>query len=93
MKFIWGRQNGFQVLLCNDNDGCVSEDKHIMGTYLHGFFDTPEILKKWLEHIGVKDLKISTVYGLSARSREYDRLAEHVRTNVDLQQIFNLMAL
>ena len=73
---------------CNDNEGCVSENKRVMGTYMHGFFDTPEILKKWLEHIGLVDVEVPEVYGLTARNREYDRLAEHVRKNMDMEQIF-----
>ncbi len=89
------RLSGFPLLTvnkrndisCNDNDGCVSQNKRVMGTYMHGFFDSPEILEKWLEHIGVKDVEIPEAYGLNARSREYDRLAEHVRKNVDMGKI------
>jgi adenosylcobyric acid synthase len=77
----------------NDNDGCVSINQRVMGTYMHGFFDTLEILEKWLEHIGVKDAEIPDAYGFTARNREYDRLAEHLRENVDMAQVFDLLAL
>ncbi|MBC2713795.1 MAG: cobyric acid synthase [Desulfobacteraceae bacterium] len=81
------KRNG---VACNDKDGCVSENKRVMGTYMHGFFDTPDMLKKWLEHIGVKSVEVPDVYGLNARNREYDRLADHVRANVDMEKILNL---
>jgi adenosylcobyric acid synthase len=76
---------------CKEQDGCVSENKRVMGTYMHGFFDTPEILKKWLEHIGIDGVEVSDSYGLNARNREYDRLADHVRENVDMEQVFKLI--
>ena len=76
---------------CHDEDGCVSENKRVMGTYMHGFFDTPGILIKWLEHIGINGLDVPEVYGLNARNLEYDRLADHVRANVDMEKIVNLM--
>ncbi len=75
---------------CHDKDGCVSENKRVMGTYMHGFFDTPDILKKWLKHIGVNGVDVPEVYGLNARILEYDRLAEHVRANVDMDQVLTL---
>jgi adenosylcobyric acid synthase len=77
---------------CNDQDGCISENQHIMGTYMHGFFDSPDILKKWLENIRIKNVEVPIVYGLNARNREYDRLAEHVRENVDMEKILGLIS-
>jgi adenosylcobyric acid synthase len=93
------RISGFPMLevykrngdVCNEQDGCVSENKRVMGTYMHGFFDTPEILKKWLKHIGIKDGEVPEVYGLNSRNREYDRLAEHVKENVGMDKILNLI--
>jgi adenosylcobyric acid synthase len=78
---------------CKEQDGCISENKRVMGTYMHGFFDTPEILKKWLKHIGINADEVPAVYGLNARNEEYDRLADHVRENVNLQKIIDLAAL
>jgi adenosylcobyric acid synthase len=79
--------------ICTDFDGAVSADGHIMGTYMHGFFDTPGILTKWLEHIGLKGINVPDIYGLKARNAEYDRLAEHVKENLDIDNILNLLAL
>jgi adenosylcobyric acid synthase len=77
--------------VCNEQDGCVSDNNRVLGTYMHGFFDIPEILKKWLEHIGIDGAEVPEVYGLTARKREYERLAEHVRENLDMEYVYKLI--
>ncbi len=69
---------------CMHDDGAISADGHVMGTYMHGFFDTPEITHRWLSSIGLSDLAVMpSSSGLAARSREYDRLATHVAAHLD----------
>jgi adenosylcobyric acid synthase len=75
---------------CRDEDGCVSMDKKIMGTYIHGLFDNPEILKYWLEHIGLSNLDVPDVGGIEARGRQYDLLAENFEQYVDVESIMRL---
>ena len=76
---------------CGDEDGCVSDDSKIMGTYMHGLFDNPEILKCWLEHIGLPGVNVSDVGGIEARSGQYDLLAEHFAKYVDVESIVRLV--
>ncbi len=77
---------------CRDEDGCVSNDAKIMGTYIHGLFDNPAILKSWLKHIGLNDIDVSDIGGIEARNREYDLLADHFEKHVDVEGIVNLVA-
>ena len=76
---------------CSDEDGCVSGDSKIMGTYIHGLFDNPAILKFWLNHIGLSGDDVSNIGGIEARNREYDLLADHFEKHVDLERIAKLV--
>jgi adenosylcobyric acid synthase len=76
---------------CRDEDGCVSGDARIMGTYMHGLFDNPEILKCWLDHIGLPDVKVSDIGGIEARSGQYDLLAEYFEKHVDVERIVKMV--
>jgi adenosylcobyric acid synthase len=77
---------------CQDEDGCVSGDSRIMGTYIHGLFDNPAILKLWLNHIGLKEIDVPAVGGIEARDRQYDLLAAHFENHIDVESIVKLIA-
>ncbi len=72
----------------DETDGSVSGPENVMGTYMHGFFDTPAILEKWLLRVGITDVSVSAVSGIEAQNRQYDRLATHIRENIDLAFLF-----
>jgi adenosylcobyric acid synthase len=76
---------------CRDQEGCISAAAKIMGTYIHGLFDNPEILKCWLNHIGLPDVDVSAVGGIEARNGQYELLAEHFEKNVDVDRIVQLV--
>ena len=76
---------------CQDEDGCVSADSNIMGTYIHGLFNNPEILKSWLRHIGLNGIDVSHIGGLEARNKEYELLAKHFEEYVDVESIARLV--
>jgi adenosylcobyric acid synthase len=77
---------------CRDEDGCVSADSKMMGTYIHGLFDNPSILKSWLNHIGLDGIDVSDIGGIEARNRQYDLLAEHFQKYVDVDRIIKLIS-
>ncbi len=77
---------------CGDGDGCISPDGRVLGTYLHGLFDTPEITRRWLAHIGLEKIQVDQRHGPVARDQAYDLLAEHMSRHVDLEGILGLMA-
>jgi adenosylcobyric acid synthase len=62
-----------------------------MGTYLHGLFDNPGVIKCWLEHIDIKDIDLSDVGGIEARDKEYDLLADHFEEYVDVKSIVKMV--
>ena len=78
-------------IACRDADGCLSTDGHVMGTYLHGIFDTPQITRRWLDHIGLPHLAVSRLHGPAARDRAYDQLAAHFIKYVDMPAIASLL--
>ncbi len=77
---------------CHDEDGCVSDDLKVMGTYIHGLFNNPAILKSWLNHIGLNDIDALSVGGIEARNKEYNLLAEHFQKHIDVEGIMKLIA-
>ncbi len=72
-------------------DGCIVADSGHMGTYIHGLFENPAVIAFWLRHIGLDNLQIPGVGGLDARDRQYDRLAAHFETHIDMDAILELI--
>jgi len=72
-------------------EGCRMTDSGIMGTYLHGLFDSPSVLRWWLESVGLSRVKVSDSYGPQSRDRNYHLLAEHLAAHVDFKKIEALL--
>lgn len=76
---------------CHDRDGCISADGKVLGTYVHGLFDTPKITCHWLRHIGLASVEVTQVHGPAARDEAYELLAEHMVRYVDVEAILGLI--
>ena len=76
---------------CEEGDGCLRSDGRVMGTYIHGLFDTPRITLRWLEQIGAAGIAVRQEYGPAARDRAYTQLAEHAERHLDVQKILGLI--
>lgn len=72
---------------CSDTDGCMSEDHRVAGTYMHGFFDSSQILSKWLKMVGL-DINYACDDMLALKEKDYILLKEHFEAHIDLGQIF-----
>ncbi|ACL02160.1 cobyric acid synthase CobQ [Desulfatibacillum aliphaticivorans] len=72
---------------CRDYDGAMSDNGRVMGTYMHGLFDSPAVLKKWLKSLGLEGLEIAEESGMQARDRQYDLLARHFEKHVDVEAL------
>jgi adenosylcobyric acid synthase len=72
-------------------DGCISGQGRLMGTYIHGLFDQPEIIRKWLAAAGIEGVRVAGLHGLAARERDYDLLAEHFERHVDMERVAALV--
>jgi adenosylcobyric acid synthase len=57
-------------------DGTISDDDQILGTYLHGLFDSAEAAQKILQWVGVELNCLLAIDDL--REQELDRLAAEV---------------
>lgn len=77
---------------CQDEDGCTTADGRVLGTYIHGLFDSPDITRLWLRNIGLDHLPVTQAAGPSVRDRDYDLLAEHFKSHVDTEAIESLMS-
>jgi adenosylcobyric acid synthase len=58
-------------------------NQKIAGTYIHGFFDSPEVLSKWLKFIGL-NLTCPDEDFASLKEKSYALLKKHFETHVDL---------
>jgi len=74
-------------------DGCASEDGRVRGTYMHGLFDTPGVLKKWLAEIGLPELEVANVQGFAARDAQYELLARYFENHADVDGMMALMGI
>lgn len=72
---------------CRRQDGCSAGRGRFLGTYIHGFFDSPAVTRRWLSSIGLEDVPISQLHGPACRNRDLDRLAEHFAEYVDVDRI------
>ena len=70
-------------------EGAISDDGQIMGTYLHGLFDHPDACQALLKRLGMMDA--AQVDYLAHRERELDRLADTLEAHLDMDAIMRLV--
>ena len=70
-----------RIITDNDGhlDGAISPNGRVWGTYLHGLFDNDALRHAWLRHLGWQGDG-----SLFDRQQAYNRLADHVRSHVDM---------
>jgi len=78
-------------------DGAVSPDGRVFGTYLHGLFDSGRFRSAFLSAIACRhsipfDADIARENFWQVKNRNYDCLAEHFETHVDIESILRIMA-
>ncbi len=78
----------------DEPDGALSADGLILGTYMHGFFDSAPlrgaILRNLARHKGIAPRDWGNA---TAAEDPFDRLAAHVRANLDMAQIRAIIGL
>ena len=75
----------------NDADGCAADNERVIGTYMHGLFDTPALITRWLAAVGLPGIDVPAEGGLVAKMQQYTLLADHVRRHVDMERISALV--
>ena len=76
---------------CDEKDGCITSDGAILGTYIHGLFDAPQVVRRWLAGIGLGHLTVGRLHGPAARDRAYEQLADHFAAHVDVDALMGLL--
>lgn len=68
-------------------DGCISDDKQIIATYLHGFFDCPEPTQAVLNWLGINDMEQPVIDINQHREVQLERLADICEKHLDMDKI------
>ncbi len=76
----------FAVLEGGREDGAVSADGHVAGTYLHGLFDTADASAALLRWAGLEAAPCTSLAAL--RESEIERLADCIENHLDLEGLF-----
>ncbi len=76
-------------------DGAVSEDGTVFGTYLHGIFDNSSFTRNFINRVR-KAKKLAPLPNTipdywQYKDEQYDKLADVVRENLDIDQIYRIM--
>jgi adenosylcobyric acid synthase len=79
------------VQLDTHNDGAVCGDDQIMGTYLHGLFESPDACKALLAWAGLCKVQTHDYHAL--RTAAINRLADAVEQHLDTTLLFSLLDL
>ena len=76
-------------------DGCVSADGNVMGTYIHGIFDNDGFRSKLMNYLRLKKgLKTTDGYRAdfkTIKERRYNELADTVRRNLDMKIVYDML--
>lgn len=77
--------------------GYVNSTGNIAGTYIHGIFDEVEFTRALLNGIrmrkGLEPIESEVKSFRQFKEREYDRLADMLRENMDIGKIYEIMGL
>ncbi|MGL4600736.1 MAG: cobyric acid synthase [Plesiomonas sp.] len=72
----------------NDNgqqDGCISQDQQIIGTYWHGLFDHPQACQHWLQWAGLHNAATIDIFALHEVA--INRIADAIEEHIDLDAL------
>ena len=79
------------------SDGAISPDGRAIGTYVHGLFNSYSLRRALLEQLaewkGVELPYTSDTGGQLSRDGEYDKLADTVRSNIDIDLLYQITGL
>lgn len=89
------KKSSHLIRLGEQGEGAVSEDWHVIGTYLHGIFDNSSFTRSYLnfirETMGREKYSGELVQFKQYKQNQYDRLADHVRNHVDMEKIYEIV--
>ncbi len=76
------------------NEGWGTTDGKVWGTYLHGLFESDQFRRSWLN--GLREGKglaplLETYSARERKEMEFDRVAESLRSSLDMQRLYEIM--
>jgi adenosylcobyric acid synthase len=78
----------------DEPDGALSADGRILGTYLHGLFDSPALRGALLRNLAARKGVAPRAWGAATPGEDpFDRLAAHVRASLDLAHLRRIIGL
>ncbi|KKB40554.1 cobyric acid synthase [Bacillus thermotolerans] len=76
-------------------DGAVSNDGRVLGTYFHGIFHNRAFTRAFMNQIrrqkGMKEITDAIRSDADRREEAYNLLAEHVRSHLNMEQVYELI--
>jgi adenosylcobyric acid synthase len=72
------------------DDGIINADNTVLGTYLHGLFDSPEMLSHWLRWAGLG--QVDEFDYPQFREAQIERLADEVEQCMPLDMLLKLLS-
>ncbi|MDF2546266.1 MAG: cobyric acid synthase CobQ [Anaerosolibacter sp.] len=77
------------------DDGASNMEGNVIGTYIHGIFDNIPFTRVILNNIrrqkGLEQVESSIESFEAFKEKEYDKLAEVIRTNVDMEKVYQIL--
>ena len=70
--------------------GIINADNTVLGTYLHGLFDSPEMLSHWLRWAGLG--QVDEFDYPKFREAQIERLADEVEQCMPLDMLLKLLS-
>jgi adenosylcobyric acid synthase len=90
------RAEPFAILAGGEPDGCISTDRRVLGTYLHGIFDHDGFRHQFLtaaRHFYQLAPPSAFNHWTKQREESLNRLASQVSTSLDMHRIFDWVGL
>ena len=77
------------------NDGAIGQDGQVIGTYMHGLFDSESGLRIMLSHLRKLSGRTQRSDEISSydRERHFNDLADHFRRHLNMQTIYKLLGI
>ena len=89
-----GVTKGNEVNLTTEDNLIFIAKENSFGTYIHGIFDNEEFTRKFLNNIrrrkGLAPIDESFSF-TDFKEREYDKLADHLRANLSIEEIYKIL--
>ena len=89
-----GITKGNEVNLTTEDNLIFIAKENSFGTYIHGIFDNGEFTRKFLNNVrrrkGLAPIDESFSFA-DFKEREYDKLADHLRANLNIEEIYKIL--